>query len=211
MLRFLLLSALAALALAEPRYIEETPEERVVGGEVAQPNAWPWQISLQYLSGGSYYHTCGGTLIRQRWVMTAAHCTENLACCLGDHNINTHEGREQYIAVSQVYIHPNWNRNNLAAGSDMTSLFCVCPLMPSQLIVKLATLPPSGQILPNNNPCYITGWGRTSTGGSLSAVLKQAYLPSVDYQTCSRSDWWGSTVKTTMVCAGGGRNSGCQV
>ncbi|XP_057184308.1 elastase-1-like [Triplophysa rosa] len=48
-----------------------------------------------------------------------------------------------------------------------------------------------------------------SAGGSLSAVLKQAYLPSVDYQTCSRSDWWGSTVKNTMVCAGGGENSGC--
>lgn len=29
--------------------------------------------------------------------------------------------------------------------------------------VQLASLPPSGQILPNNNPCYITGWGRTSS------------------------------------------------
>lgn len=29
--------------------------------------------------------------------------------------------------------------------------------------VQLGSLPPSGQILPNNNLCYITGWGRTSS------------------------------------------------
>lgn len=29
--------------------------------------------------------------------------------------------------------------------------------------VQLGSLPPSGQILPNNNPCYITGWGRTAS------------------------------------------------
>lgn len=29
--------------------------------------------------------------------------------------------------------------------------------------VKLATLPPSGQVLPHNNVCYITGWGRTQS------------------------------------------------
>lgn len=50
-----------------------------------------------------------------------------------------------------------------------------------------------------------------AAGGSLSAQLKQAYLPVVDYSTCSRSDWWGSTVKNTMVCAGGGSLSGCNV
>lgn len=35
---------------------------------------------------------------------------------LGDHDINKNEGREQYMSVSRVYIHPNWNSNNVAGG-----------------------------------------------------------------------------------------------
>ncbi|KAM6980840.1 elastase-1-like [Aplochiton taeniatus] len=215
MLRTLVLTTLAALALAElrpePRYMEDSVEGRVVGGEVAQPNSWPWQISLQYLSGGSYYHTCGGTLIKAGWVMTAAHCVDSARTwrvILGEHDLNRSEGSEQIMTVNRVYVHPGWNSNSVASGSDIALL----QLSSSATLnskVQLGSLPPSGQILPNNNLCYITGWGRTSTGGPLSAQLKQAYLPLVDHRTCTSSGWWGSTVKNTMVCAGGASESGC--
>ncbi|XP_046882386.1 chymotrypsin-like elastase family member 1.3 isoform X2 [Hypomesus transpacificus] len=202
MLRFFLLTVLAAHSV----------EERVVGGEVARPNSWPWQISLQYLSGGSYRHTCGGSLIRRGWVMTAAHCVDSSRTwrvVLGDHNIYSSEGSEQIMSVSRVVIHPNWNANYLSSGWDIALLRLSSDATLNSK-VQLASLPPSGQILPHNNPCYITGWGRTQTGGQLSADLKQAYLPVVDHQTCTSSGWWGSTVKTSMVCAGGGSLSGCQ-
>uniref|UniRef100_A0A8C6S9F1 pancreatic elastase n=1 Tax=Neogobius melanostomus TaxID=47308 RepID=A0A8C6S9F1_9GOBI len=130
--------------------------------------------------------------------MTAAHCVDTARTwrvVLGDHDIYNQEGSEQFMSVSNVYIHPNWDANRLSAGND----------------IALLRLPaPSGQVLPHNNNCYISGWGRTQTGGQLSAQLKQAYLPVVDHNTCSSSGWWGSTVKTNMVCAGGGNESGCQ-
>ncbi|KAL6112577.1 cela1 [Pungitius sinensis] len=218
MLRFLVFfSVAAAFGLAqltpEPRYLEEDAVgERVVGGQVAPPNSWPWQISLQYKSGSSFYHTCGGSLIRRGWVMTAAHCVDSprtWRVVLGDHNINSNEGREQYMSVSSVHVHPNWNSNNVAGGWDI-ALLRLSSEASLNNYVRLATLPPPGQVLPNNNPCYITGWGRTQTGGQLSAQLKQASLPLVDHRTCSSSGWWGSTVKDSMVCAGGASDSGCQ-
>ncbi|CAI5686819.1 elastase-1 [Oreochromis niloticus] len=210
MLRFLVLTSLAALVLAEPRYLMDI-DQRVVGGEVAAPNSWPWQISLQYLSGGSYYHTCGGTLIQRGWVMTAAHCVDTprtFRVILGEHDLNSNSGREQIIAVSAIYVHPQWDANKLSQGNDI-ALLRLASDANLNTYVQLGSLPPSGQILPNNNPCYITGWGRTATGGSLSPQLKQAYLPLVDYPTCSSPSWWGSTVNNNMVCAGGGNEAGC--
>ncbi|XP_012708804.1 elastase-1 [Fundulus heteroclitus] len=214
MLRILVLTCLAALVVAEleyePRYLEDSLQ-RVVGGQVASPNSWPWQISLQYQSGSSYYHTCGGSLIRKGWVMTAAHCVDSprtFRVVLGEHDLYVNSGREQIISVSQIYIHPNWDSSRVANGYDIALLRLSSEAVLNSY-VQLASLPPSGQILPHNNPCYITGWGRTSTGGSLSAQLKQAYLPLVDHKTCSSSGWWGSTVKTSMVCGGGGNEAGC--
>lgn len=58
----------------------------------------------------------------------------------------------------------------------------------------------------------LTGAWLCAANGQLSSVLLQAYLPVVSYQVCSGLFYWGSVVKTTMVCAGGdGVRSGCQV
>lgn len=51
----------------------------------------------------------------------------------------------------------------------------------------------------------------SSAGGPQATKLQQALLPVVDHSTCSQSDWWGSSAKTTMVCAGGESKSACHV
>lgn len=58
----------------------------------------------------------------------------------------------------------------------------------------------------------VQGVAVVAANGPLADVLQQALLPVVDYEICSQRSWWGSTVRTTMVCAGGdGVVSGCNV
>ena len=46
---------------------------RIVGGAQAQKDSWPWQVLLA-VAGGSQF--CGGSLIQEQWVLTAAHCVK---------------------------------------------------------------------------------------------------------------------------------------
>ncbi|XP_069467053.1 proproteinase E-like [Ambystoma mexicanum] len=188
-----------------------SPNARVVNGEDVRPYSWPWQISLQYLSGGAYHHTCGGTLVAANWILTAGHCVSSgrtYRVVVAEHNRDIVEGPEQRIAVSSIVVHPQWNPNCPSCGNDLALM----KLSKSAVLndkVKLGCLPPAGQLLANKYPCYITGWGRLYTGGPSAATLQQALLPAVDHAHCTQRDWWGSTVKTTMVCAGGDVKSGC--
>ncbi|NXN91141.1 CELA1 elastase, partial [Rhinopomastus cyanomelas] len=121
----------------------------------------------------------------------------------GEHHLSSSDGSEQVFSVSRIIIHPYWNSNSVASGYDI-ALLRLASSATLNSSVQLAVLPQQGTILPNDYPCYITGWG-------LTRMLLQAYLPVVDYQICSSPSYWGSIVKSTMVCAGGdGVRSGCQ-
>lgn len=62
--KVLVLSAVVALAIASPF------EGRIVGGDDASPGQFPYQISLRIKDS----HTCGGSIIDNEWILTAAHC-----------------------------------------------------------------------------------------------------------------------------------------
>ncbi|KAM7409346.1 hypothetical protein PAMA_001021 [Pampus argenteus] len=210
MMRVALVLLLAAYAhgCGTPTY---TPSvSRVVNGVDARPYSWPWQISLQYLSFNGYRHTCGGTLLSPNWVMTAGHCIGSYTyrVVLGEFDLTVEEGYEQIMSVEKIVVHPNWNENCLSCGNDIAMIKLSKPAVLNDK-VQPSCVPPSGEVSPHDDPCYITGWGRIYNGGPIASKLQQALLPVVGHSFCTMSDWWGSYVKTTMICAGGDIYSGC--
>nr|XP_025039124.1 chymotrypsin-like elastase family member 1 [Pelodiscus sinensis] len=146
--------------------------------------------------------------------MTAAHCIlttigTNYQVALGEHNLFELDGTEYFIGVDKIFIHEDWNPYDIGNGNDIALLHLSSPAY-SNGFVETGMLPAEGDILPNNSPCYITGWGVSSAGGSTPDKLQEAMLPVVDHAICSQPNWWGSNAKDTMVCAGGdGVKAGC--
>ncbi|TRY55615.1 hypothetical protein DNTS_021495 [Danionella cerebrum] len=200
MFALVLASVLIASAFGCGKPPIEPLMSRVVNGEEARPNSWPWQ------SGTSWYHTCGGSIIAENWVMTAAHCISsgrNYRVQIGKHDLSVEEDGSYSISAGKIIVHEKWNSMFVALGNDIALIKLSEPVILSNSI-QLGCVPPAGSVVANNYPCYISGWGR------LSSKLQQALMPAVDHATCSRSDWWGSSVKESMICAGGdGIVAGC--
>ncbi|XP_030819896.1 chymotrypsin-C-like [Camarhynchus parvulus] len=177
---------------------------RVVGGEDAVAHSWPWQISLQYSHSGSWYHTCGGTLIAPQWVLTAAHCISSYMTyrvVLGKQDLSeADEPGSVAVGVEKTIVHKKWN--SVLVINDI-ALIKLAEEVQETDTVRAACLPAAGNILSNDYPCCVTGWGHVRTSGPLADALQQALLPVVDYESCSKWDWWGSLVCDTVVCAGG--------
>ncbi|XP_073331996.1 proproteinase E-like [Pagrus major] len=203
-----LLFAAYAYGCGTPTYAPSV--SRVVNGEDARPYSWPWQISLQYLSGSTYRHTCGGTLLAPNWVMTAGHCigSRTYRVVLGEYDLTKDESNEQIRSVEKIVVHPKWDDHCLSCGNDIAMIKLASPAILNNM-VQPSCVPASGEIAPHNDPCYITGWGRLYSGGPIASKLQQALLPVVGHSVCTSSGWWGSYVKPTMICGGGDIRSGC--
>merc|ERR1719268_122690 len=82
---------------------------RIVNGEEAVPHSWPWQVSLQQSNG---FHFCGGSLINENWVVTAAHCNVRTyhRVIAGEHNKGYGSTEDvQVLKPAKVFTHPDWN------------------------------------------------------------------------------------------------------
>jgi secreted trypsin-like serine protease len=191
------------------------PNTEIVGGTVAPAGNWPWQVALLW-SGeprNFYAQFCGGTLVDEYFVVTAAHCVtagngsvyrnRSIQILTGTQSLNSGGTRR---TIDQIVRHPRYNDNN--ANFDIAVIKLKTPatgIRTARLISKAqeTTLAAAGDL------SFVTGWGDLGNG-SFPNALHQVQVPIVGHEQCD--DAYNGAITTIMICAGltrGGRDS-CQ-
>ncbi|XP_031167106.1 coagulation factor IX [Sander lucioperca] len=172
---------------------------RIVGGVLDKPGGSPWQVLLRRSDG---YGFCGGTLVSDRWVISAAHCLEETIdhVTIGDYDKHRPDPGEQLIKVQKVFVHPHFH--SFTFDSDIALLFLAQPVARGNTAIP-ACLPDqhlSTYLLQAGNRGVVTGWGLTQHLGRSSRFLRKVTLPVVSYPECIAST--EQVITDNMFCAG---------
>lgn len=205
MFRLVTLFALVSCAFAST--IPDKLDGRIVNGVDTTIQAHPYQVSIQTNNG---FHFCGGSLISENCVLTAAHCMlkykpSEFKVRLGSTEYNS--GGE-LIAVETFRNHEGYNK--VTNEYDVSVIKLATPVRQSSKIryVKLAEKTP-----PTGTPAVITGWGSTCFNFCPNAptVLQEVTVDIVDRKECCSDKYkYGNQVKESMVCAYSVNKDSCQ-
>ena len=96
---------------------------RIVGGSVADKNTWPWLVMLSVITSDGYEGLCGGTILSDTRILTAAHCFETVndevIVNVGNWKTsNVNEEGEFSVTAQRVIIHPNYNPADPNSGES---------------------------------------------------------------------------------------------
>uniref|UniRef100_A0A3P8VR06 Vitamin K-dependent protein C n=1 Tax=Cynoglossus semilaevis TaxID=244447 RepID=A0A3P8VR06_CYNSE len=148
---------------------------RIVGGDLERPGGSPWQVLVHRSDG---YGFCGGTLVSDRWVVSAAHCFEDLADYVT-------------IGIQKVFIHPHFH--SFTFDSDIALILLAEPVSKGPTAIP-ACLPDNhlSKYLLRDTWGVASGWGRTRYLGRSSRFLRKVHMSTHVLQV----------ITDNMFCAG---------
>uniref|UniRef100_A0A3Q2PGX7 trypsin n=1 Tax=Fundulus heteroclitus TaxID=8078 RepID=A0A3Q2PGX7_FUNHE len=177
----------------------------IIHGEIAPDNSMLYMVSLQNQNG---QHVCGGFLVSEDFVVTAAHCKkwEPDRVLLGSQNLRSENITKMKIESKCIF--PTYK--SVGLGDDLM-LLKVSEKAPLNNGLKTIPLASPETKLRENQICSVAGWGRTEKD-PLNNVddLRVVKVSIISPKLCQ--DKWGDNFPSKVICAGGyGTNKGfCQ-
>lgn len=148
---------------------------RIIGGFEANPGQFPYQISLRL--AGTFRHLCGGSVISDRWIITAAHCTQghysnisNLVVVTGAHNILY--GGDKYN-LSQIINHPGYRGYEGNLENDIALLQTATEISFSN---GVRIIPLRSKYVDGSVRSIVSGWGQSDVSFWLGLCTVFVYI-----------------------------------
>uniref|UniRef100_A0A1V1FKM4 Putative serine protease 64 isoform A n=1 Tax=Reticulitermes speratus TaxID=60591 RepID=A0A1V1FKM4_9NEOP len=173
------------------------PDHRITNGEPAKRGQFPWQVAI-IIDLNSF---CGGSLISDTWVLTAAHCTNNSSIfivSLGTVQLSDPDsGSVVQVALNSI-VHSEYN--NITLNNDIALIRLPVPVDFS-LYISSVRLPSRSQLTTDfvGQTVRISGWGRMSDlSTGRPDTLQYANMSVIANRECF--DIYPSYVTSTMIC-----------
>ncbi|XP_029948812.1 duodenase-1-like [Salarias fasciatus] len=190
LLKILLLLLLASLG-------QQALGSEIINGEKVKEGSRLYMASVQNGMG----HLCGGFLISEDYVVTAAHCDDlnPTTVVLGTHNLKEIDCKMRY-GIEKKCKHPDYL--HVGCGNDIMLLKLSKEARNGKdKPIKPLDLPRPGINNKAKKMCSVAGWGKTKTNGNSVDELREAKVPIVDLKKCE--EIWGGKLPNNVICAGG--------
>lgn len=179
---------------------------------------FPWMVALLTIqSDGKYLFQCGGSMITNSAILTAAHCVTNLGnnrpiARFGQWDLKYQPGDQpvpfQEANIKIIVTHPQFY--SAALFNDIAVVILNAPVKQNVNVVPIC-IPQQGLIFPPGIRCIGTGWGKNSFGGTYQSELRKVEVPIVNRIDCQnrlRTSKLGPyfQLHSSFICAGGETN-----
>uniref|UniRef100_A0A3B5MJI0 Coagulation factor IX n=1 Tax=Xiphophorus couchianus TaxID=32473 RepID=A0A3B5MJI0_9TELE len=176
----------------------QTPFKRIVGGRSAAPGEIPWQVGLIAKPSGQLF--CGGSILSERWVITAAHCLKEAS---GSFSVRVGKNHRRHTELLfKKHAHPRYNATLNTYNHDIALLYLKDPISFSAMVRPICIGPMAfiEALMKQPSPATVSGWGRTRFLGFTSNILQKIEVPFIDQTECKKSS--NERITPVMFCAG---------